>query len=47
LEASACGEPVDNGRHAPAVEVKGATFTELQVRREPDGGWLVQCVVDV
>jgi SHS2 domain-containing protein len=43
----AYGEPLDVARHEPAVEVKGATLTELRVRREPDGGWLAQCVVDV
>jgi len=47
LTAAAFGEPVDPIRHAPAVEVKGATFTELQVTREPDGCWRAQCVVDV
>jgi SHS2 domain-containing protein len=47
LAADAWGEPVDVVRHAPAVEVKGATLTELAVRREPDGRWLAQCVVDV
>jgi SHS2 domain-containing protein len=47
LEADAWGEPVDIARHAPAVEVKGATLTELAVRQEPDGRWLAQCVVDV
>ena len=41
------GEPVDVARHRPAVEVKGATYTQLAVRREPDGQWLAQCVVDV
>ncbi len=46
LSARAFGEPVDPGRHLPAVDVKGATFTELEVRREGDG-WLAQCVVDV
>jgi SHS2 domain-containing protein len=46
LCARAFGEPVDRGRHCPAVEVKGATCTELRVRKEPDG-WLAQCVVDV
>ncbi len=46
LEATAWGEPVDCERHRPAVEVKGATFTELEVRKSPDG-WLAQCVVDV
>ena len=47
LHARAFGEPVDRARHAPAVEVKGATWTGLRVAREPDGGWVAQCVVDV
>jgi len=47
LRARAYGEPVDVARHEPAVEVKGATLTELAVRREADGRWLAQCVVDV
>ncbi|MBI3049332.1 MAG: archease [Acidobacteria bacterium] len=46
LHATARGEPVDVDRHEPAVEVKGATFTALQVREGPDG-WRAQCVVDV
>jgi SHS2 domain-containing protein len=41
------GEAVEVRRHRPAVEVKGATYTELAVRQEPDGQWLAQCVVDV
>jgi SHS2 domain-containing protein len=47
LAAEVYGEPVDVERHAPAVEVKGATLTELAVRQEPDGRWLAQCVLDV
>lgn len=47
LVATAEGEPVDAARHHPAVEVKGATLTELAVRRREDGSWLAQCVVDV
>jgi tRNA nucleotidyltransferase (CCA-adding enzyme) len=47
LSARAWGEPVDAARHQPAVEVKGATLTELSVRRAPGGCWLAQCVVDV
>jgi SHS2 domain-containing protein len=47
LVANAWGEPVDVARHAPAVEVKGATLTELAVRQAPDGRWLAQCVLDV
>jgi SHS2 domain-containing protein len=47
LTATAAGEPVDVKRHHPAVEVKGATLTELRVAQEPDGNWVAQCVVDV
>lgn len=47
LSGTARGEPLDAARHAPAVEVKGATFTELKVRRDPRGAWIAQCVVDV
>ncbi len=47
LTATALGEPVDAARHAPAVEVKAATFTELKVHRDEDGAWIAQCVVDV
>ena len=47
LEAVARGEGVDVLRHAPAVEVKGATLTELAVRQGPEGDWTAQCVVDV
>ena len=47
LEGVARGEPVDVARHAPAVEVKGATFTELAVRQDDDGRWRAQCVLDV
>jgi len=47
LQAEIRGEPVDRTRHAPGVEVKGATFTELAVKRQADGSWLAQCGVDV
>ena len=47
LVGTAWGERVDVARHAPAVEPKGATFTELKVGHQPDGRWLAQCVVDV
>jgi tRNA nucleotidyltransferase (CCA-adding enzyme) len=46
LRAVAYGEAVDVERHEPAVEIKGATLTAVQVARRPDG-WRVQCVVDV
>jgi len=47
LEADLGGEPVDVVRHAPAVEVKGATLTELAVRQDAPGQWRAQCVLDV
>lgn len=47
LRGRAWGERIDVARHDPAVEIKGATLTGLRVAREPDVGWLAQCVVDV
>ncbi|CAB4242612.1 Protein archease [Methylacidimicrobium sp. AP8] len=47
LEGTAWGEPLDPERHQPAVEVKGATYTELRLFRNPAGEWVAQCVVDV
>ncbi|MBU1694870.1 MAG: archease [Verrucomicrobia bacterium] len=47
LQAVAWGEIIQPERHRPAVEVKAATYHELAVERHPDGGWMVQCVVDV
>jgi SHS2 domain-containing protein len=47
LNANVWGEALDVARHHPAVEVKGATYTALEVAQQPDGGWLAQCVVDV
>lgn len=47
LRATAWGEPVNVARHQPAVEIKGATYTELKVGRTDNGQWFAQCVVDV
>ena len=47
LSAQAWGEPVDVERHRPAAEIKGATYTALEVSRAADGRWTAQCVVDV
>lgn len=47
LNATLTGEPVDLERHAPNVEAKGATFTGLTVKKEPDGRWVAECIVDV
>lgn len=46
LKAKVGGEPIDVERHHPAVEVKGATYTELSLY-QTDGRWIAQCVVDV
>lgn len=46
LVGEAWGELVDVAKHQPAVEVKGATYTELHVRKG-SGEWVAQCVVDV
>jgi SHS2 domain-containing protein len=47
LRGIASGEKVDVARHQPAVEVKGATYTELLFHQRKDGDWEAQCVVDV
>ena len=47
LRATAWGEAIDITKHEPAVEVKGATYTDLRVAYKSDGSWLAQCVVDV
>ena len=47
LHATVWGETIEVGRHQPAVEVKGATYTELSVKRDEQGRWIAQCVVDV
>jgi len=47
LTARVWGEEINRERHQPVVEVKGATYTELQVRQLESGEWVAQCVVDV
>ena len=47
LKGRAWGEDIDPARHQPAVEIKGATFTELRVWADEEGLWHAQCVVDV
>ena len=47
LFAQLHGEVVDREKHRPAVEIKGATFTELKVYRAENGEWVAQCVIDV
>lgn len=47
LGAEAWGEPLDAHRHQPAVEVKGATYTDLKFIELHPGLWMAQCIVDV
>ena len=47
LQAHLYGEEIDRLRHEPAVEPKGATYTELKVQRRENGDWIGQCVIDV
>jgi tRNA nucleotidyltransferase (CCA-adding enzyme) len=47
LFARVAGETVSRQRHQPAVEIKGATLTELSVIEVQPGLWRAQCVVDV
>ena len=47
LKATVWGESIDLDRHQPAVEIKGATLTELKVAQDNQGRWIAQCVVDV
>jgi len=46
LSATVAGEAIDIERHQPAVEIKGATFTELAVYQD-NSQWVAQCVIDV
>jgi len=47
LIATVWGEPIDIERQQPAVEIKGATLTELAVYQDEQQHWIAQCVVDV
>lgn len=47
LKGTLAGEAIDRARHEPAVEPKGATYTELKVMQQEDGRWCAQCIIDV
>jgi len=47
LVGKAWGESIDVTRHELAVEVKGATCTELKAAQDAEGAWVAQCIVDV
>ena len=46
LEGTACGEALDPVRHTIHTEVKAATYSGLDYRRDQDR-YIVQCVVDL
>ena len=47
LHSTLWGETVDQAKHAPACEPKGATYTALRVAQESDGTWSAACIIDV
>jgi len=47
LQGVLWGEPIEQAKHAPACEPKGATYTALRVAQGSDGLWSVGCVIDV
>lgn len=47
LEGTMWGEPIDQTKHSPACEAKGATYTALRVAQGSDGLWSAGCVIDV
>ncbi|OJW50340.1 MAG: archease [Alphaproteobacteria bacterium 41-28] len=47
LQGKAWGETIDLNRHPLAVEIKGATFTELKAEQNENNEYVVQCIVDV
>lgn len=46
LRAKAAGTLIDPKKHSFKVDVKAATYTQLEVKEE-HGKWIAQCVVDV
>jgi SHS2 domain-containing protein len=47
LVAKIYGEPINANHHKLKLEVKAATWTQLQVRQTTDKKWIAQCLVDV
>ena len=47
LDAIIHGDAINQQHHEPAVEIKGATFTGLQVAQRDDGSWQACTIVDV
>ena len=46
LTGYAWGETLDLEKHAPGVEIKGISYSDLKVAQE-NGKWIAQCIVDI
>ena len=46
LTGYAWGEKLDLEKHAPGVEIKGISYSDLKVAQE-NGKWIAQCIVDI
>lgn len=46
LRATACGEPIDRGRHELMTDIKAATYYMLKVKETPEG-WMAEVIFDV
>jgi SHS2 domain-containing protein len=47
LRATCRGEIMDPNRHVMDHEVKAITYHALKLRREPEGTWLAEVIVDI
>lgn len=47
LKAKLAGEKIDIKKHQPTIEVKAATFMDLEVKKTENGLWKAQCIVDI
>ena len=47
LTGKAWGEKMDLNKHKPVVEIKGAAYSDLKVKRNEDGIWMAQCIIDI
>jgi len=47
VEATVCGEPLDERRHSPDREVKAVTYCDLKIDKTADGLWSAQVIFDI
>jgi len=46
LTGKAWGEKLDLSRHDPGAEIKGTSYSDLEVLQK-DGKWMAQCIIDI